>query len=420
MRRTVYLDHAATTPVRREVLDAFTSWYASPARQRSPIGNPASAHMVGRAARRLLEDAREEIAAALDAHPTEVIFTSGGTESDNLAVLGTWQASRAVDPTRRRVVISGVEHPAVKEAARALATSGAHLTIVPPGSDGRVRSQDVIEAVGGGADVALVAVQWANGETGVVHDLRGLGEHCARQAVPWHTDAVQAVGHIPVSFADSGAATMALSGHKLGAPVGTGALLVRRDARLAPVARGGGQERGLRPGTVDVAGAHALAVALAAARTAMTVETERLSGLRDRLLRAATAVPGVSATVPVAVGDVTGVLPGHAHLLVEGCEPDSLIYLFDAAGIAVSAGSACHTGVAHPSETLLDMGIEPRRALGALRVTLGWTSTPDDVDRFLAVLAEVVGPARAAGALLDGDADADPEADAGTDAPASA
>jgi len=383
-----YLDHAATTLVRDEVLAA----YGEDLRR---LGNPSAVHGPGREARRVLEESRESIAADLGAHPTEVIFTAGGTEADNLAVVGTFHAAVAGNTTRRAVAISAVEHPAVLEAAHWLGSAqGAEVTELGVDEQG-VLELDALTAylAAAGERTAVVAVMWANNETGALQPIQQVAAACAAAGVPVHSDAVQAVGHVPVDFAASGLTTVALSGHKIGAPVGVGALLARRDAAVQPVLHGGGQERGIRSGTLDAAGARALALAVRLAVAERVAEHARLVLLRDRLQA------GVLAAVPDAVARSAGAdrLPGHLLMTFPGTDADAVLFGLDAAGIAASSGSACTAGVTQPSHVLLAMGDDQRTARSAVRFTLGRTSTDADVDHTLATLPGIVERARAAG-----------------------
>jgi len=321
-----------------------------------------------------------------------VIFTSGGTEADNLGVVGAWQAAVERDPAVRGVAISAVEHPAVLEAAHHLgAARAAEVTELSVDADGVLDTARLRAHLAGARErTAVVAVMWANNETGAIQPIPSVLE--AAGGIPVHSDAVQAVGHVPVDFAASGLSTLALSGHKLGAPVGIGALLARRDAALRPVVHGGGQERGVRSGTLDAAGARALATAVRLAVAELTEQSERLAALRDRLqVGVLERVPGVQ--VRSAAVDR---LPGHLLVTISGTDSDALLFGLDAAGIAASSGSACTAGVTQPSHVLLAMGEDDRTARSALRFTAGRTSTDADVDAVLAVLPGVVARARAA------------------------
>ncbi|HLT84247.1 MAG TPA: cysteine desulfurase family protein [Phototrophicaceae bacterium] len=378
-----YLDHAATTPVRPEVADVY-------AEELTREGNPSSLHGAGRDARRRLEEAREELAAALGAEPAEVLFTSGGTEADNLAVKGAVYAHPA---TRPRLLVSAVEHHAVLDAATWLGERGlADVALLPVTREGAVDLDAARGLLADGEPPALVSVMWANNETGVVQPVEEVVALAGD--VPVHSDAVQAVAYAPVSFAASGLAAMSVTGHKLGGPVGTGALLARRELALAPVHHGGGQERGVRSGTLDVAGARALARAVTLAVADRAAEAARLSALRDRLVAGAlAAVPGVHLT-----GADAPRLPHVAHLTVDGADADSLLFALDTSGVAASAGSACQAGVQEASFVLVAMGYPHELARSALRFSMGRTTTDADVDAVLAVLPDVVARSRAANA----------------------
>jgi cysteine desulfurase len=383
----VYLDHAATTPLLPEVLEAYL-------RAAREVGNASSLHASGRSARRRVEEARERVAAALGARPSEVIFTSGGTESDNLAVKGIFWARRAQDPRRRRLLVGAAEHHAVLDTAHFLADAqDAVVELLPVDEHGRVRPETLAAALGD--DVALVTVMWANNEVGTLQPVAELAKLAADAGVPLHTDAVQAVGGVPVDFAASGAAAMTVSGHKVGGPVGAGALVLGRDVPCVPVLHGGGQERDVRSGTLDVAGIVAFAAAVDAAVADRPEQAARLAALRDDL------VGRVRAVVPDAVlnGDPVDRLPGNAHFSFPGCEGDALLMLLDAAGVECSTGSACSAGVAQPSHVLLAMGADADRARSSLRFSLGHTSTAGDVDALVEALPSAVERARRAGAV---------------------
>lgn len=389
----VYLDHAATTPVTPAALAAYTAQIALG-------GNPSSLHAVGQSARRVLEDARESLAASLEAHPTEIVFTSGGTEADNLAVKGLYWARRAEDPRRTRILCSSIEHHAVADTVEWLEThEGADAVWLPCDPAGATSLESLrAEIEKDPGTVALVALMWANNEVGTVQPVREAARIAAEHGIPVHSDGVQAFGHLPVDFADSGLATLAVSGHKLGAPVGVGALVVRRDAALTPVLHGGGQQRGLRSGTLDAAGAAAFAAAAHEAVARLPEESHRLAGLRDRILAAIErTVPGAVVSGPAERGDTPARLPGIAHVTFPGCEGDSLLFLLDMAGIATSTGSACTAGVPRPSHVLLAMGRSEDGARGSQRFSLGWNTTEADVEALLAAIGPAVEQARAAG-----------------------
>ncbi|WP_447924955.1 cysteine desulfurase family protein [Georgenia muralis] len=384
-----YLDHAATTAVRPEVAARY-------AEELTRLGNPSSLHTAGREARRRLEEAREQLAAALGARPGEVVFTSGGTEADNLAVKGAWWARRE---DRDALAVSAVEHHAVLEAAAWLAAhEGAQVDRLPVGADGVLdlgAAENLLARRAG--RVALVSVMWANNETGVLQPVPDVVELARRHGAAVHTDAVQAVGHVPVDFAPGGPDALTLSGHKLGAPVGTGALLARRELALVPVEHGGGQERGVRSGTIAVAGARALALAVELAVAEVADEGRRLRALRDRLTTGVlAAVPGARLTGPPPGPGPDPRLPGTVHLTVDGADADALLLGLDLAGVAASSGSACQAGVQEASHVLLAMGRDEDTARSALRLSLGRTSTDADVDAVLAALPTVVDGARRA------------------------
>ncbi|MGY1722463.1 cysteine desulfurase family protein [Blastococcus sp. SYSU DS0533] len=391
----VYLDHAATTPMLPEVLAAMTG-------QLGRVGNASSLHASGRAARRAAEQARERLAEALGARPSEVLFTGGGTESDNLAVKGLFWARRAADSRRRRIVVSPAEHHAVLDSVEWLAKhEGAEVTWLPVEPSGRVTPAALADALGDGSDVAVASVMWANNEIGAVSDVAALAATAHDVGVPFHTDAVQAVGQVLVDFGASGVDALTMTGHKLGGPMGAGALLLRRDAECTPLLHGGGQERDVRSGTLDVAAIVGLAVAADAAVQGRVERAAELARLRDRLVAGVVEqVPDAQLNGP-ALDDVVrsgpGRLPGNAHLSFPGAEGDALLMLLDARGIECSTGSACSAGVARPSHVLLAVGADPDRARSSLRFSLGHTSTDADVDALLDVIAPVVERARRAG-----------------------
>ncbi|HEV7908065.1 MAG TPA: cysteine desulfurase family protein [Pseudonocardiaceae bacterium] len=382
----VYLDHAATTPMLPEAVAAMTEALSN-------TGNASSLHTSGRRARRAIEEAREDIAEVLGARPSEVIFTGGGTESDNLAVKGIYWARRQADPRRRRVLASAVEHHAVLDAVQWLVDhDDAEVTWLDTDRYGRVHPEALREALAAD-DIAVVTAMWANNEVGTVNPVRELAAVAAEQRVPFHTDAVQAVGAVPVDFAASGASALTLTGHKLGGPYGVGALLLGRDVPCTPLLHGGGQERDVRSGTLDVPAIVGMATAVRAAVVDQPRRAAELAALRDEL------IASVRRVVPDAIvnGDPDHRLPGNAHLTFPGCEGDSLLMLLDAKGIECSTGSACTAGVAQPSHVLLAMGVEPALARGSLRFSLGHTSTAQDVRELAEAIGPVVERARSAG-----------------------
>jgi cysteine desulfurase len=387
-----YLDHAATTPMVPEAVEAMAA-------RLSDVGNPSSLHASGRAARRLVEEARETLAAALGARPSEVLFTGGGTESDNLAVKGLYWQRRSEDPDRRRILASAVEHHAVMDAVLWLAEhEGALVEWLPVDSAGRVHPETLETAISADpGSVALVTVMWANNEVGTVQPVEALAAVASAYDVPFHSDAVQAFGALPLDFAASGLDAMTVTGHKFGGPLGSGLLVLGRTVDLVPVLHGGGQERDVRSGTLDMPAIVGLAAAAEVAVKRRGERADRIAGLRDDLVRRVLEV------VPDAVlgGDprLTSEhrLPGNAHFSFPGCEGDALLLLLDARGIECSTGSACSAGVPQPSHVLLAMGVPEALARGSLRFSLGHTSTQADVDAVAEAIGPVVERARRAG-----------------------
>ena len=387
-----YLDHAATTPMLPEAAAALTSAL-------STVGNASSLHTSGRRARRAVEEARESIAESLGARPSEVIFTSGGTEADNLAVKGVHWGR----PGKSRVLVAAIEHHAVLDAAHWLGEhAGAEIGYLEVDDFGRVHDDTLRAAIAEDPDaVSVVSVMWANNEVGTVNPIRELAATCAEFGIPFHTDAVQAVGALPVDFAASGASALTVSGHKVGGPYGVGALLLGRDVTCVPLAHGGGQERDVRSGTLDVPSIVAMAAALRVAVAEQAERARTLAELRDELVMAVrAAVPGAVLNGDpgqTAMDGGPSRLPGNAHFTFPGCEGDSLLMLLDARGIECSTGSACTAGVAQPSHVLLGMGVDPKQARGSLRFSLGHTSTRADVDALAAAIGPVVERAQTAG-----------------------
>ncbi|GAA2640524.1 cysteine desulfurase family protein [Streptomyces axinellae] len=388
---SAYLDHAATTPMWPEAVRTMTE-------QLQIVGNASSLHGAGRRARRTVEESRESLAASLGARPSEVVFTGGGTEADNLAVKGLfWARKEQSGGARTRVLAGPVEHHAVLDAVEWLAThEGADIEWLPVDVHGRVHPDALREAIARNpADVALATVMWANNEIGTITDVRGLAEVAREFDVPLHSDAVQAFGLLETDFADSGLAAMTVTGHKSGGPYGVGALLLGREYTPVPLLHGGGQERHVRSGTLDTP-------AIAAFATAGRLAVERredfvreVGALRDALVNA------VTRAVPDAIlngdPDPAGRLAGNAHFSFPGCEGDSLLLLLDAQGIQCSTGSACTAGVAQPSHVLLATGSDPELARGTLRFSLGHTSTKADVEALAEAIGPVVERARSAG-----------------------
>jgi cysteine desulfurase len=385
----VYLDHAATTPMLPEAVDAMTEELAQ-------LGNPSSLHNAGRRARRVVEESREQIAAAYGARPSEVVFTSGGTEADNLAVKGMFWARRAADPARRLVVTTAIEHHAVLDCVGWLRDhQGAEVRWPALDATAAISPAALREVLERDADqVGLVSIMWGNNEVGTVQPVAELAAVAREYRIPFHSDAVQAAAQLPVSLADSGASALTITAHKIGGPVGAGALLLARGIDVVPVLHGGGQERDVRSGTLDAPAIRAFAVAVEITTARLCDEAKRLGELRDDL------ITQVLAAVPDAILNGAppgpGRLPGNAHFSFPGCEGDALLMLLDAKGIACSTGSACTAGVAQPSHVLLAMGADEARARGSLRFSLGHSSTQADVDALGAVIGEAVERARRA------------------------
>ena len=386
---SVYLDHAATTPMLPAAIAAY-------AEAMTLVGNPASIHSQGQNAKRMLEEAREKVARSVGCDPIEVVFTGGGTEAINLAIKGLFWARAP----RRRILVPGGEHHATIDTVDWLERhDGAVIEWLPLDSLGRVDLAAVERAIAANpADVALISLLAANNEVGTIQPVAEVAALAAAHGIPVHVDAVSAYGHAPIDFAAlgrAGVSALSISAHKIGGPVGIGALVLSRRARIVPLIHGGGQQRQVRSGTQDVAAAVSFAVAASAAVADLPGEAARLAALRDRV------VAGVRTAVPEAVlngdPDPAGRLPGNAHFTFPGCEGDSLLFLVDAAGVSVSTGSACQAGIPEPSHVLRAMGRSEVEARGALRITLGRTSTEADVDAFLAALPAAYAQAARAG-----------------------
>ncbi len=384
----VYLDHAATTVIRESVIETMTAVMRD-------VGNASSTHTTGRRARQRVEEAREQVAAALGADPIEVIFTSGATESDNLAIKGGALARQAADPSCRRVVVSPAEHHAVLDSARWLADErGFELSWVEVDEHGSLPVERVRDAVGDPSSVAIATAMWANNEVGALSDIPAIAAICLEAGVAFHTDAVQAVGRVPIDFRSLGASSLAVSAHKIGGPQGVGALLAQRSFTPAVQAHGGGQERRIRSGTLDVAGIVGLAVAVSEAEKEREAESERLGGLRDSLAaRLRASIDGLQVN-GYADFDVARALPGVLNLHLPGAAADAVLMLLDSEGVAISTGSACSAGVTEPSPVILAMTDDDARSRSSVRISLGRTTTPEEVDRLAALLPDVVERAR--------------------------
>jgi len=383
--RRVYLDHAATTPVDPEVAEAMARVY------RDVQGNPSSIYAEGQAARALVDEARERVAAAIGATPGEIVFTSGGTEADNLAIRGTWKARRG---ERDGFVTTAIEHHAVLDTGHDLAEhSQVRLTVLPPDRDGRVDPAQVAAALDD--RTALVSVMHANNEIGTLQPVAEIGAICRERGVTFHSDAVQSVGALEFDVRRIPVDLVSLNAHKFYGPKGVGALYVRKGTRIATMQTGGGQEKGRRTGTENVAGIVGLGVAMRIAAARRATESARQAALRDRL------IDGVAARVPgtIVTGHRTERLPNNASFVFRDADGASLVTALDLAGFAVSSGSACTSGDTEPSHVILALGLDRETAKGSLRVTVGRGTTEGDIDAFLDALPPIVERVRGAAAV---------------------
>lgn len=384
----VYLDHAATSPIRPEVLETYYE-------ELKALGNPASVHSFGQQTRKTLEESREQIAKLVNCDRNEIIFTSGGTESDNLAVKGLYWQRHGEDPKRTLIITSAAEHHAVIDPVDWLIREqGAEAAYVPLSPDGALDLdylRDLVQRRH--SEVALISLMWANNEIGVINQIAEIVEIASRHQLPVHSDAIAAFGHIPVDFRSSGLSLMSITGHKLGAPVGVGALVVSRSTKLVSVLHGGGQERNLRSGTPDAAAAKAFALAATRAVVSLGDHMPKLKLLRDKL------VSGTREIAPEVIysGQDLERLPDNAHFRFPGCSGDSLLFLMDSQDVSISTGSACTAGVAGPSHVVLAMGMSEDEASGCLRATLGHNTTEADIDAFLVALPSAYEGAKKAG-----------------------
>lgn len=377
----VYLDNAATTPIRPEVLECYIDTLKL-------IGNPSSVHSAGQQVRQVLEEARESLAHTLDCDRSEVLFTSGGTESDNLAIKGIYWQRKAEDANRNVVITAGTEHHGVIDPVEWLEThEGAEVVLVPVNFDGELDLPWLENYLAEHHNmVALISLMWANNETGVVTDIKAITTMANSFGIPVHTDAVAAFGHLPTSFKDSGLAAMSISAHKLGGPVGIGALIVSRATKLVSIIHGGGQERGMRSGTMNAPAAKAFALAAKVAIETLDAERARLADIKQKLVEQAISInASLSQTAQKA-----DTLPNIVHFTLAGGSGDSLLFLLDQEGISVSTGSACQAGVNRPSHVLIAMGRTEDEAKGCLRITLGHESTEADIDALLNSLPKAI------------------------------
>ena len=391
----VFLDHAATTPMLPEAREAWLEASAM-------TGNPSSLHAAGRRARQIVEEARESIADDLKTRPSAVIFTSGGTEADNLAVKGLFWARKArLGVAAPAVVASAIEHHAVLDPVEWLGKhEGADVMWAVVDAAGRVDVASLAEFLSAHANkTALVTVMWANNEVGTVQPVHDIARLCKDAGVPFHTDAVQALGQLPMDLSTLPAAAVTISGHKVGGPFGVGALIVDPHESIVPVSHGGGQERDVRSGTFDAPAIAAFAVAVHHAVTQQQAHAQHLSALQVMLADGIReAIPDAIINGPL-VGDATTRLPGNVHVSIPGAEGDALLMLLDAAGVDCSTGSACTAGIPEPSHVLLAMGVDERTSRSSLRFSLGRTSTAADVDAVIGALPAAVDRARRAGSV---------------------
>jgi cysteine desulfurase len=388
MRQPVYLDHAATTPVRPEVLEAMLPYLTA-----QSFGNPSSAHRFGRAARAGLEQARRQIAEAVGAEPNQVVFTSGGTEADNLGILGAALAARDRGASMCAAV-SAIEHKAVLAAAHAVCHLGGREVLLPVDSEGKLDLEALDAALSDSPSV--VSVMWVNNEVGVVQPVAAIAGRCRDAGVTFHTDAVQALGKIPVAVAELPCTLLTISGHKIGAPKGIGALIVRDRKAIEAIIHGGGQQFGLRPGTENVAGAVALGRATQLAVAEQSSLAERLGTLRNELAARLKA----AVTDLVINAEQSERAPHLLSVSVPGADSEALLMHLDLAGVAVSSGSACSTGAVEPSHVLVAMGVPRELALGAIRFSLGRESTREDIERAVEVMPAVVAKVRKLAGVL--------------------
>ncbi len=382
--RKVYLDHSATTPVRKEVLESMLPYFTE------AWGNPSSIHQWGRTSRKAVEQAREEIAQYIGAEPREIFFTSGGTEADNLAIFGTVEAKKGM-----HIITSSVEHHGVLDACQYLEKQGYEVTYLPVNEYGQVNPEDVRKALR--PDTVLVTIMYANNEVGTIQPIKEIASITREAGVWFHTDAVQAVGSIPVDVKDLGVDMLTLSAHKFYGPKGIGALYVRKGVRPKPITHGGGQERKIRPGTENVAGIMGMAKALELAIADLDQNMKRITGLRDRLIQ------GIRENIPEVVlnGHATARLPGNVNMSFLYIEGESLILSLDMVGVAVSSGSACTSGSLEPSHVLMNMGMDHQQAHGSLRMTLGVSTTAEDIDYVVSELTQIVEKLRAMSPLYN-------------------
>lgn len=386
MKRFVYADNAATTPVSQTVLNAMLPYYTE------KYGNPSSLYAVGRESKKALEEARENVANHLGALPNEIFFTSGGSEADNWAIKGV--AHELAKKGKKHIITSKFEHHAVLHTTEALEKEGFEVTYLEVYENGIVKPEDVEKAIR--EDTALVTIMYANNEIGTIQPISEIGAICKKHGVLFHTDAVQAVGNVKINVKEENIDLLSLSGHKLHAPKGVGALYVRRGIRLPNLISGGAQERGKRAGTENVAGIVALSVAMDEAYANLDERNARLIRMRDRLIEGASKIERSRLN-----GDAVKRLPGNFNMCFEGIEGESLLLKLDFAGICASSGSACTSGSLDPSHVLLAIGLPHEIAHGSLRISFSDQNTEEDVDYILEVLPGIVSYLRDISPLWD-------------------
>ncbi|HEX2986342.1 MAG TPA: cysteine desulfurase NifS [Caproiciproducens sp.] len=375
MARLIYADNAATTPVSKTVLDAMTPFFTE------RFGNPSSLYSVGREAKRYLEEARETVAQCLGAQPSEIFFTSGGSEGDNWAIKGI--AHMLAKKGKKHIITSKFEHHAVLHTCADLEKEGFEVTYLDVHSDGLVRPEELEAAIR--EDTAIVSIMYANNEIGTIQPIPEIGEICQKHGVIFHTDAVQAAGNVPIHVKEQNIDLLSLSAHKFHGPKGVGVLYVRRGINLPNLIHGGAQERGRRAGTENVAGAVGLSVALKEACATMQERGERLTNMRDRLIDSLLKIDRSHIN-----GDRVNRLPGNINMCFEGVEGESLLLMLDLKGVCASSGSACTSGSLDPSHVLLAIGLPHEIAHGSLRITFSDQNTEEDVDYIIDILPKII------------------------------
>ena len=385
----VYLDHAATTPMLPEAVTAMSAELVK-------VGNPSSLHGSGRRARKVVEEGREVIAAAVNAKPMDVVFTSGGTEANNLAIKGLYWARKKENEKLNRILISSIEHHAVLDPVMWLGEhQAAVVELLPVDKDGILRPEVLQKAIEKNPeDVALISIMWANNEVGTIQPIKELSEIAARFEIPFHSDAVQAMAYLPIDLSTVNLAALTITGHKVGGPQGVGALVVKSEIKLEPISHGGGQERDVRSGTLDAPAIAGFGAAIAVLVSQRERRSARITNLRDELIKRVKEV----APDCIVNGDMNHRLPGNVHISFPGCEGDALLMLLDAQGVECSTGSACSAGIPQPSHVLLAMGRDEKTARSSLRFSLGHSSTIEDVEELVVALANVIDRAKRASA----------------------